>query len=238
MALWRENWYKSSMKTCSKCGVAKTEDSFTKRKLSADGLHPQCRGCKNAREVSRRTPIRGDYNAKERERYRVNPEPHRQKHKKRMADPVRAARKVETQRQWLASKPWKTAEYSARQREKNPEKRRQANLATYWRKVETNRKKMLEFQKNNRPIFRANGMLRHARKMNATPEWLTPDQRTFMRVTYEMADKLSALYGIKFHVDHIHPLRGQDACGLHVPWNLQVLPAFDNQSKGNRLKAA
>ena len=51
-------------------------------------------------------------------------------------------------------------------------------------------------------------------------------------------DELLAIYAAcpyGWHVDHVHPLNGENFSGLHVPWNLQFLPAAENIRKRNRL---
>lgn len=76
---------------------------------------------------------------------------------------------------------------------------------------------------------------RAARKLMATPGWLTDLDRVHIELFYSAAVDQKQ-YGLNCHVDHIIPLQSKEVCGLHVPWNLQILPASENIKKGNRLK--
>lgn len=67
-----------------------------------------------------------------------------------------------------------------------------------------------------------------ANKLSATPIWITDAQLEEMVRIYKDCPK-------GHHVDHIIPLQGKEAKGLHVPWNLQYLPAKENQRKSNRI---
>lgn len=61
----------------------------------------------------------------------------------------------------------------------------------------------------------------------ATPPWLNDIQLAEMKRIY-----LGAPEG--YHVDHIVPLKSPLVCGLHVPWNLQVIPEGENLLKSNK----
>ena len=67
-----------------------------------------------------------------------------------------------------------------------------------------------------------------ARKLNATPAWLTKEQLREMIQFY-----INCPEG--YEVDHIIPLRGKNVSGLHVPWNLQYLTISENRKKSNRV---
>jgi hypothetical protein len=73
----------------------------------------------------------------------------------------------------------------------------------------------------------------HASKLNATPNWLTQEHHDQIKLIYAHAKECELLTGDKYHVDHIVPLQGENVSGLHVPWNLQVLPADINIKKSN-----
>ena len=93
--------------------------------------------------------------------------------------------------------------------------------------------KRKEYVKNNRDKVNARKAKYRAAKLNATPKWLTKEDFNMILSFYLQAKTLSLETGIKYQVDHIVPLRGKTVCGLHVPWNLQVITAEENRKKRN-----
>ncbi len=75
--------------------------------------------------------------------------------------------------------------------------------------------------------------LRVARRKQAKPQWLSKDQLLALDTIYKTARVLTEQTGVRHTVDHIVPLRGNAVCGLHVPWNLQILTASENSRKHN-----
>ncbi len=71
-----------------------------------------------------------------------------------------------------------------------------------------------------------------ANQRRATPAWVDRDE---LFKFYEKAALLTIETGITHEVDHIYPLDHPLCCGLHVPWNLQILTLAANRKKANRL---
>lgn len=113
-------------------------------------------------------------------------------------------------RDWFARNPGYNAKMCAagyqRHRKKRDKKNREWMVANPWYAA--------AWQAGNR-----------ARRRSAMPSWV---DTSFMKIIYECCPD-------GHHVDHIVPLKGANVCGLHVPHNLQYLPAFENISKGNKL---
>lgn len=92
-----------------------------------------------------------------------------------------------------------------------------------------------QWGKNNRGKTRSYNAKRHSQKLKATPKWLTKEHFKQIEEIYIKAVKLTEETGIKYEVDHIIPLQGINVCGLHVPWNLQIITSTENRSKRNKI---
>jgi 5-methylcytosine-specific restriction endonuclease McrA len=69
--------------------------------------------------------------------------------------------------------------------------------------------------------------------MQRTPLWLNDGHLFEMECIYKYCAELRTI-GLDYHVDHIVPMQGKKVSGLHAPWNLQVISAQENLSKGNK----
>lgn len=88
------------------------------------------------------------------------------------------------------------------------------------------------YEKNKEKSFAQSAKYRASRR-NACPVWLDDRMKKQIEDFYAKALKISQETGVAHEVDHIVPLSGEIVCGLHVPWNLQVITRFENRSKRN-----
>jgi hypothetical protein len=124
----------------------------------------------------------------------------------------------ERARQQYAEQPEKHQAYRQRM-----SKERAAQIAV-WKKANAGRVR----EQNSR---------RYAERKRAAA-LISKQYKDEMAAIYEEAARISRETGVPHHVDHIAPLRGKTVSGLHVPWNMRVVPAHENLSKGARVNAA
>lgn len=77
----------------------------------------------------------------------------------------------------------------------------------------------------------ADSAARRAGIDRATPAWA---DRAAIKAVYQECIYTSSATGINHEVDHIIPLNGALVSGLHVHWNLAVIPATENRFKSNK----
>jgi 5-methylcytosine-specific restriction endonuclease McrA len=200
-------------KACKRCGEVTPLSGFYSCKTTKDGLLGQCKKC-----IVSATQAR----------YQADPD----KTKKRVAEWRSAnkehARKSAAERRLAnidAEKAKARAYYEAN-------RRAVIDKSAAWAKANPERFKHYMASRRRDPVADCEKTMRRlAAKKHRTPPWVSKDD--FVPV-YRQCRELSEQLGVEHQVDHIVPLQGKNVSGLHVPWNLQIIPAQANQSKGNR----
>ena len=118
--------------------------------------------------------------------------------------------------------------YNKKYREENTE---------YYKEYKRNNKEIAKKQKKeyrikNRATLNSQEAKRRFAKHKATPEW---SELAMINILFEKAKWLESLTGLKYHIDHIIPLKSNNVCGLHVWQNLQILDATLNLQKSNKI---
>lgn len=122
-------------------------------------------------------------------------------------------------------------EYKKAWRLANREKDSAKNREYYELNQEKIRQYQIDYKKKNPDKVNALGKKRKTGKAKRTPIWLTAIDFERIETQYKLSVILTKLTGQPYHVDHIIPLHGKLVSGLHVPSNLQVIPAKDNLKK-------
>jgi hypothetical protein len=87
------------------------------------------------------------------------------------------------------------------------------------------------YKANNPDKVCASTAHRRAKAIQATPKW---SDKFIIAEAYSLARLRNNVTGIKWHVDHIVPLRSKLVCGLHAHTNIRVIPAIENMRKNNK----
>jgi 5-methylcytosine-specific restriction endonuclease McrA len=196
-----------SERRCSKCKLTLPIEKFGKHSQRKDGISLWCKDC-NRQSIARlRATPEGAEKHREREkaRYHSDPKPMRKR-----LDEWRAAN-LERARE--------TNNVARLRRMEDPEYRKKEN------------ERIAKWGKENKVRRSASARANLLRRRHAMPSWLNAIQKAQIQEFYEISAARTMQTGIKHHVDHIFSIHGQGWTGLHVPWNLQVLTAADNDKK-------
>lgn len=137
-----------------------------------------------------------------------------------------------------------------RYRDENPEKVRESRKRYYDKHHDRNINRAREYRERNREKVldaqRRYGKMNRGKvyARNAERRAVASKRNVFkgceltefvLSEAYSLSADRRVMHGFDWHVDHMIPLQGEGASGLHHWSNLQVIPASMNLSKSNRM---
>lgn len=140
-------------------------------------------------------------------------------------------------KEWKLNNPEMVKQAHKRDYDKNREERIATAIKCWANRDPEDRAAYRRYRRSTNPNIRTQERQSYFERSKRSPKWLSSLHRKEIEDTYLLRDEVKLLTGDDYHVDHIIPLRGKNVCGLHVPWNLQVLPADINMSKSNHYGA-
>ena len=139
----------------------------------------------------------------------------------------RDSRNAKTRASWAKHREKRVAELRKRYQEHHDEIR-QARRLEYARNPEKYKALQRALRAAKPEFYNAEASFRRALRQRAVPPW---GDATLIARIYAEAKSEGVVSGTSICVDHIYPLVHKRFCGLHVQWNLQMLPQLDNAHK-------
>lgn len=195
------------------CGEVKPLSEFHLLTKSSDGRQGRCKicACKLTRDWTRRN----------KERLKLVSKAYYEANKERL---------LKRNKEWVKRNPERALEFGKKYRSNNSDKEcararkyRQAN-------AEALRESSKRYHEKNPEAKATWDAARRAQRRRAMPPWADTNA---IKAFYRAAKQRTKETGTVWHVDHIIPLQHELVCGLHIPANLQLLPAVENTKKHN-----
>lgn len=196
-------------KKCTKCETLQSTVEFRKSKRSKDNLESICKTCLKDKYRKNRESVL----SRQKAYYEAN----------------RDFRIEDAKRRYWENRDYKL-EYNRLNYIKNRPKMLKYFNIRYSEDKEFHREYQRSHYKNNKHIYIANARKREGR-LN---EGINKEFNDRMKEIYFTCEAISKEFGITYQVDHIIPLTHNNVCGLHVPWNIQLLTKDENQTKKNK----